>query len=392
VPLLLQKLNLSQFRGYDALRLDVSGSRIAVLSGPNGAGKTNVLEAVSLLSPGRGLRGARLPELRNRAAAEEDLWAVSAEIETAGGESLRIGTGQERDGKRRRVRIDGRDARAQAELSDVLSVLWLTPQMDRLFLEGAAARRKFFDRLAYANTPAHAGHLSRYDKTLRERLKLLQQDRGADPAWLDVLEARLAEEAVAIAAARLALLDSMAACIARLAESQSLFPAPALYVSGWTEAALRDRPALDVEEELRARYRSARPRDAAVGRSAEGTHRSDFPVRYAAKDMPADQCSTGEQKGLLVSIVLAHALMMKAEKGFVPLLLLDEVAAHLDEARREQLFAQLLALGGQVWLTGTDAEIFAPLRGHGRFFSVRQESGCSRLREEKPPPALEAVS
>ncbi|MBI1215721.1 MAG: DNA replication/repair protein RecF [Alphaproteobacteria bacterium] len=398
MPLFLQKLNLTQFRGYDALRLDVTDARIVVLTGPNGAGKTNVLEAISLLTPGRGLRSADLLDLKNRAAGPKELWAVAAEIETAGGQAMRLGTGLDRldkGVKRRVVRIDGKDARSQSALSEHMSVLWLTPQMDRLFLEGASARRKFFDRLVYACEPEHAARLNRYEKKLRERMKLLQQDRRADPAWLDALETQLAGEAVSIAAARLSLLERMEAYIARLAASQSLFPAPQISVSGQVEQDLAQKPALEVEEDLRRRYHAARAKDAVAGRSSEGIHRGDFLVRYAAKDLPADQCSTGEQKGLLISIVLAHALMMQGEKGFVPVLLLDEVAAHLDDARREQLFAQLVAFGGQVWLTGTDVEIFKPLEGKARFFTVRQAQGFSRVQAEKPRDddnGLEAAS
>jgi DNA replication and repair protein RecF len=383
VPLLLQKLNLTQFRGYDALRLDVSGSRIVVLTGANGAGKTNILEALSLLTPGRGLRGADLLEMKNRKAGAEDLWAISAEVETTDGETLRLGTGLARGVKRRVVRVDGKDARGQNALSDHMSVLWLTPQMDRLFIEGASARRRFFDRLVFTYEPEHAARLNRYDKNLRERLKLLQQERAADPAWLDVLENQLAAEAVGIAAARLSLLERMEAYIGRLAVNQSLFPAPRLAVFGWVEEEMRQNPALAVEEALRLRYKNARGPDAAAGRSSEGIHRSDFAVHYAAKDMPADQCSTGEQKGLLVSIILAHALMMQGEKGFVPVLLLDEVAAHLDDARRRQLFGQLVSFGGQVWLTGTDRAVFDPLASQARFFAVRAQDGFGRVQEDK---------
>lgn len=387
MPLLLQKLNLTHFRGYDALRLDVTDARIIVLTGANGAGKTNILEALSLLSPGRGLRAADLLEMKSKTAAPEDGWAVAAEVQTATGEMLRLGTGLDRTAKRRLIRIDGKDTPLQSALSEHLALLWLTPQMDRLFLEGASVRRKFFDRLVFACDPAHAAALSRYEKNLRARMKLLQHENGYDGAWMNVLEEQLAAEAVSIAAARLSLLERMQAYLARLDADASAFPQPRLSVQGWTEEALHAKPALGVEDELRARFKQARAEDARTGRSREGAHRSDFRVIYAAKNMAADQCSTGEQKGLLVSIVLAHALLMQGEKNFVPVLLLDEVAAHLDALRREQLFARLQALGGQVWLTGTEAAAFDSLRGQGRFFTVRNDAGARRVLEDGPPRA-----
>lgn len=385
MPLCLQKLNLTQFRGYDALRLDLAGGApLVVLTGPNGAGKTNILEAVSLLVPGKGLRGADLLEMKNRTAAPADCWGVAAEVETSTGLVTRLGTGLDRNSKRRTVRIDGKESRTQNELAKHMACVWLTPQMDRLFLEGPSTRRRFFDRLAFAFDPEHAARINRYDKTLRERMKLLQLERGSDPRWLDALEAQLAGEAVSIAAARLTLLSRLAHYVGKLGETQSGFPSPYIAISGWVEDAVQQRPALDVEEELKEKFKANRALDAQAGRSHEGIHRSDFLVRYAAHDMPAAQCSTGEQKGLLVSTVLAHALMMQGEKGFVPVLLLDEVAAHLDDARRNDLFNILAALEGQVFLTGTDASIFASLKGRARFFEVKE----AHVRAQ---PQLEAV-
>ncbi|HYD19274.1 MAG TPA: DNA replication/repair protein RecF [Patescibacteria group bacterium] len=378
MPLLLQKLNLTHFRSYDALRLDFAAARMAVFTGPNGAGKTNILEAISLLIPGRGLRGADLLEMKSRTAGPEDLWAVSAEVETASGEQLRIGTGLDRDYKRRVVRIGGKDAKAQNELTAHVSCVWLTPQMDRLFLEGASARRKFFDRLVYAFEPAHVTRLNHYDATLRERMKILVEHRHSDPRWLDALETQLAADAVSIAASRLNLLSRLAHYVAQLGEGRSVFPLPYISLSGWTETEIQQRPALAVEDALKERFRQSRGLDAHSGKSHEGIHRSDFLVRYGVKDMPADQCSTGEQKGLLTAIVLAHALMMQGEKGFVPLLLLDEVAAHLDDARRDELFAILSALNGQVFLTGTDPGIFSALKNMARFFAVEGAGATPR--------------
>lgn len=370
MPLLITKLNLTHFRGYETLRLELAGARMVVLAGPNGAGKTNILEAISLLTPGKGLRGADLLEMKNRQAGPEDPLAASAEVETSTGLNVRLGTGLDRDFKRRLVRIQGKEAKAHTELSSFMSCVWLTPQMDRLFAEGASSRRKFFDRLVYAFEPEHVTRLNRYDKYLRDRMRLLQDEKPADPKWLDALEVQLCADAVCIAASRLNLVSRLSHYVARLGEKQTLFPSPYITLSGWTEGEVQRMPALAVEEALKERFKTSRALDSHSGKSHEGIHRSDFLVRYAAKDMPAEQCSTGEQKGLLVSIVLAHALMMQGEKGFVPVLLLDEVAAHLDDARRDELFSCLASLAGQVFLTGTDASIFSALKADARFFAV----------------------
>jgi DNA replication and repair protein RecF len=370
VPLLLHKLNLTHFRGYDALRLDFAGARIVVLTGPNGAGKTNILEAVSLLVPGKGLRGADLLDMKNRQASAEDLWAVAAEVETASGLPARLGTGLDREFKRRLIRINGRDAKSQNELAPLISAVWLTPQMDRLFLDGASGRRKFFDRLAFAFDTEHAARINRYDKHLRERLKVLQGDMGVDPVWLSGLESRIAADAVCIAATRRHLLEQMSRYVEKLYAGKALFPVPEITVSGWAEHETGARPAIEIEETLKARFRDSRRADMLAGKSHEGVHRSDFIVTHKDRGMPASQCSTGEQKGLLVSIVLAHALMMQGEQGFTPILLLDEVAAHLDDARRDELFRYLLTLNGQIFLTGTDADIFAALKPAALFCAV----------------------
>jgi len=369
VTLLLRKINISQFRCYEAVRLDLTGdSGIIVLTGSNGAGKTNILEAISLLVPGKGLRSADILEMKNRTAGPEDLWAISAEIETPSGLTVRIGTGLDREVKRRLIRINGKNAKSQSELSGFISAVWLTPQMDRLFLEGASARRKFLDRLVYAYEPDHVTRLNRYDKTMRERMKLLLLDRY-DSSWLASLEAQMSADAVSIAAARLALTQHLQQQVAGLGLAAPLFPLPHLALQGWAENAISTRPAVDVEDELKSKLSDSRAADRAAGRTHEGIHRSDLLVSYAGKDILAAQSSTGEQKALLVSIILAHALMMQAEKGFVPIILLDEVAAHLDSDRRQQLFDQLRALGGQIWLTGTDESVFSPLRT-AKFFRV----------------------
>lgn len=372
MPLSLHKINLTYFRNYETLRLEPAGASMVVLTGANGAGKTNILEAVSLLAPGRGLRGAALDDIRNQAATAFDPWAVAAEIELPSGEKTKVGTGlapaRTGDSKRRIVRIDGKDAKAQTDLAQLFSAVWLTPQMDRIFVEGGGVRRKFLDRLVFALDPAHATHLNRYEKNLRERMRLLRGDipGGADPRWLAQLESQLAADGVAVAAARRDLIDRLQRHIV----DDIGFPAPRFELQGWTDASIAARPALEIEDELRIRLRQSRALDAAAGKSQEGPHRSDFNVYYDAKNMPAAQCSTGEQKGLLVATVLAHAAMMKAEKGFVPLLLLDEVAAHLDDDRRRALFERLLSFSAQIWLTGTDAHIFDELRARAVFYDV----------------------
>jgi DNA replication and repair protein RecF len=393
MPLYLHKITATHFRNYDALRVDFAGAPAVVLTGQNGSGKTNILEAVSLLSPGRGLRGADLLDMKNRTAGPADMWAVTAEVETHRGEVFRIGTGLRArpggdatpPGRQRVVRIDGRDARSQNDLAGISPCVWLTPQMDRLFVDGASARRRFLDKLVYACEPAHAATLNRHDRTQRERLKLLQLAGRADPAWLDGLEAQIAGDAVAIAASRTGFLARMASSVAALAARESLFPAPALSLSGWAEREIARRSALAAEDELRARLAGSRASDAAAGRSHEGAHRTDLQVFYAARDMmPAAQCSTGEQKALLVSLVLAHTQLMRAERGFAPLLLLDEVCAHLDEARRAQLLSFLAEAQGQVFLTGTDEGIFAGLSKDALF--LRADRG--RL---APRRKLEAI-
>lgn len=386
MALCLKKISLTNFRNYDALRLDVKDARLVVLAGENGAGKTNILEAVSLLAPGKGLRGADLGDMTTRqpAGAPPAVWAVAAELQSAAGDAVRIGTGLNRraDGRQRRVvRIDGKDAGGQGALSAHVAAVWLTPQMDRLFLEGTAARRRFLDRLVFAHAPDHVTHLNRYEKNMRQRLKLLTDAGTHDPKWLDVLEQQMAADAVSVAAARQHLLARLSHHLAELSSMQSLFPSPVMALSGKLDGMLSKSSALQAEENLQTTLRQTRRLDAEIGRTTEGAHRTDLTVHYADKNMPADQCSTGEQKGLLVSIILAHALMMQAEKGFVPLLLLDEVAAHLDDARRAQLFAHLKALDGQVWLTGTDAAIFRDLGGAAAVYKLADGD----MRQETKP-------
>lgn len=365
----LRSIQLHAFRNYrDSVVTDLE-SGFVVLTGQNGAGKTNILEAVSLLSPGRGLRGAKFSELQNRQVAAAASWSVAAQVESPVG-PVRIGTGMKPgpQGDRRTARVNGVDLKAQADLSEYLSCVWLTPQMDGLFINAASDRRRFFDRLVYAFDPAHAGRITRYESVMAQRARLLRDQRDkkipADPAWLSSLESTMAETGVAIAAARLQALDSLSAYMEGLLRGTG-FPAADLRLAGGVEEDLARRPALDVEDDLRARLAATRPYDAEQGGTSVGAHRTDFQVTYAEKNMPAQHCSTGEQKALLTGIVLAHAVRTRDLRDVAPILLLDEVAAHLDARRRQSLFDVLGDLGGQVFVTGTDAAVFetvAPAR------------------------------
>lgn len=367
------RLSLTDFRCYSRLRLDF-GVEPVVLTGPNGAGKTNLLEAMSFLAPGRGLRRAKLAEIDRRVpdvpAGHVGPWAVAAVLDGGKGR-INIGTGREAgDGEkateRRAVRIDGYPARGQKDLAEHLAIVWLTPDMDRLFMDGSSGRRRFLDRLVYGFQPAHAGEVAAYETVLRERARLLA-DGGADVAWLDALEDGIARHGVAIAAARAAVVRRLDdACAGR----DGPFPVARLALSGEIDTWLAEMPAVAVEDHMRERLSAARGEDAARGGAACGPHRTDFLARYAAKDRPARECSTGEQKALLLSILLGVARELQAERGEAPILLLDEVVAHLDGARRAALFDEISDLGAQAWLTGTDDELFGGLRRRARFFRV----------------------
>ena len=356
------RLKLSDFRGYGETRIEVD-HRPVVLTGPNGAGKTNLLEALSMLAPGRGLRRSRLSDLDRQGGGA---WAVAAKLRRGSDEPVEVGTGRDPEGGEKRVvRIDGKSARGQAQLANIGAIQWLTPQMDGLFLDGAGGRRRFLDRLVTGADPEHAGRLAAYDYAQRERLRLLREGR-ADPAWLDALEDTMARHGVAVAAARRERVQALDAATA----SGGPFPQAKLRLAGAVETWLEDTPALTVEDRLKARLAEMRRIDADTGTTAEGPHRSDLDVTHVGRGQAARLCSTGEQKALLISIQLANARLVKAHSGAAPLLLLDEVAAHLDEMRRSALYDEILALGAQAWLTGTDSHLFRPLRGLGQFFRV----------------------
>ncbi len=355
----LHRLILTAFRSYAATTL-TTPARMVVLTGANGAGKTNLLEAISLLGPGRGLRGARVAELARAGAPS---WGIAGRFSGAWGD-FEIGTGTPPDGppEKRVFRLNGAPARNQAELAERVAAVWLTPQMDRLFQEGASGRRRFLDRLAWALEPGHAREVAAYDNAMAQRNRLLSQ--GGDAAWLSGLEDAMARHGVAATAARRALVARLDASLAEGVLGG--FPAARLALRDTTP----EGPALAAEDALRAALRAARNRDRAAGAAVDGPHRCDLEIFHRDKSLPAALCSTGEQKALLVSTVLAHARLIQAVRGFAPILLLDEVAAHLDAGRRAALFEALAALPAQAWLTGTEWEVFAPLRGRAQGFVI----------------------
>lgn len=373
------RLVLTDFRSYGHLRLETD-DRPVVLTGANGAGKTNLLEALSFLVPGRGLRNARLGEVARRGAGEPEAdsgraWAVAAGVRGPYG-TVDLGTGRDAAGlaagrERRVVRIDGETARSQADLAEHFAAVWLTPRMDRLFAEGGAARRRFIDRLVFGFDAAHAGRVAAYEQALRERARLLREGGGsgrrADGAWLAALEDTMATRGIAVAAARK---DMAARLAAFCAESPGPFPAAEVGLAGAVDGWLDDGPALAAEDRFRAALAAGRGADADSGTTGIGPHRSDLVVRDVATGTAAEQCSTGQQKALLIAIILASARLQAQERGSVPLLLLDEVAAHLDQRRRLALFEELLGLGAQAWMSGTEPEVFRPLAGEAQFFSV----------------------
>lgn len=364
--LAVTRLRLTNFRGYDTAAFD-GDPRPVVLTGPNGAGKTNLLEAISFLAPGRGLRQARLSDIDRRSTDTADAggWAVAATVSTALG-SVDIGTGREADDTRRTVRVNGAPAQGPNALAEHVSVVWLTPRMDRLFLDGASARRRFLDRLVFGFDTAHSARVGAYEHAMRERSRLLKTGRR-DDGWLTALEDTMAARGVAIAAARRDMANRLARACAR---GGGPFPRAGIAATGAIEELLDTGPALEAEDRLRAQLAAGRQGDSESGRTAVGPHLSDLSVRHLAKDMPAGQCSTGEQKALLIAVVLANARLQAAERGAAPLLLLDEVAAHLDGQMRQALFAEIRHLGAQAWLTGTDRAVFAELEPCAQFFAV----------------------
>lgn len=371
VRLAVTRLQLTNFRSYASAVLTVSG-RPVVLTGPNGAGKTNVLDALSLLSPGRGLRGAKLSEhIRKGPSAPSDaLWAVAASVDSAG-ESYEIGTGLTlgpSGGERRVVRLNGVPASSSSDLADIVQMTWLTPAMDRLFTESASGRRKFIDRLVLGFDPAHGRRATRYETAMRERAKLLKYG-PRDPMWLDGLEKEMAEAGTAMALARGETIAQLNAMLDERGE-KGAFPQAQLAMVGATDALIAERGP-DAEAALRDLFARSRITDAESGITTQGPHRSDLAVRHVLKRADARECSTGEQKALLISIILADAWALSRKRdGKAPILLLDEIAAHLDSRRRAALFEEILALGAQAWMTGTDLNLFDNLVGRADVFAV----------------------
>jgi DNA replication and repair protein RecF len=368
-PARILRLTLTHFRNYRAAGLTTRADIIALV-GPNGAGKTNCLEAISLLSPGRGLRRATLEDVADNQG--DGSWAVSAEVEGALGLAT-LGTGIEpprgdAQGSQRRCRIDREPVGSAAAFGDHLRMVWLTPAMDGLFLGAASERRRFFDRLVLAIDSAHSSRVSALERSLRSRNRLLEV-RNFDDHWCDAIERETAELAVAVAALRGQTALKLAAML-RTRGATSAFPQASVALDGWMETALLNEPATSVEDRYRRILRESRVRDAAAGRTLDGPHLTDLQVRYAPKNMPARDASTGEQKALLIGLVLAHATLVAETNGIIPLLLLDEVVAHLDPARRGALFGELARLGAQVWLTGADPAAFGDIAGLGEIFDV----------------------
>jgi DNA replication and repair protein RecF len=363
----IRRLSLSNFRSYHAAQIDV-GAELVVLTGPNGAGKTNLLEAISFLAPGRGLRRATLEDV---AFSEGNgAWAVSADVEGALGLAS-LGTGieppaGEAPAVARKCRVDREPVASAAAFADHLRVIWLVPAMDGLFNGPASERRRFLDRLVLAVDPEHGSRVNALERALRSRNRLLEDTRP-DPHWLDAIEHETAELAVAVAALRVETVSRLQAVLAARLDRKdskgpaSAFPVADIMLEGWMEKLVLLHPSVDVEDRYRTVLRDNRARDAAAGRTLDGPHLSDLTVIYEPKSIPAADASTGEQKALLIGLVLAHAELLAEMSGFAPVLLLDEVVAHLDPSRRVALYAELDKLGAQAWLTGADAAAFSDI-------------------------------
>jgi DNA replication and repair protein RecF len=374
----VRRLTLNNYRNYHAASLE-AGAKTIVLVGPNGAGKTNLIEAISFFAPGRGLRRANLDEV---AFSEGDgSWAVSAEIEGALGLAT-LGTGIERPLEEgatvvRKCRIDREPVGSAAAFADHLRVVWLVPAMDTLFVGAPSERRRFLDRLALAVDAEHGSRVNALERSLRSRNRLLEEARP-DSHWLDAVEHETAELAVAVASQRVETIRRLDAVLA--SRRASAFPPAEIALDGWMEKLIPGHPAIEIEERYRAVLRDNRARDAAAGRTSDGPHLTDLKVTYAHKGIAAADASTGEQKALLIGLVLAHGRLIAEMMGFAPLLLLDEIVAHLDPARRAALHVELAQLGGQVWMTGADPALFIEV-GHD---AMVVEVASGRLEPRRP--------
>ena len=358
----IRRLRLRDFRSWEHLDLKV-GPLPVVLTGANGSGKTNLLEAASFLAPGRGLVGARLADIPR--CNGPGAWSVVADI-TAGHATTRVGTGApgDDDTKGRTVRIDGENCKGHAPLAEVLSLMWLTPSMDGLFREPAQHRRRFFDRMVCVHDPLHARRIGAYERAMRERLRLLRE-MSRDTAWLAALEGTMAETGVAVAAARREFRDFLAPV---LAAGTAPFPGATLELAGLIETWITDMPAVEAEARFRDHLVASRRRDAEQGMTGEGPHRTDLVVHHLEAGMEATLCSTGQQKALVIAILMASARLAGGRRA--PVLLLDDVVSHLDRKARESLLALILDLGLQAWMTGTDRDHFDVLDRKALFFHV----------------------
>ncbi len=368
----IRRLSLTYFRSYPVAQLVLDQAGMVVLTGANGVGKTNLIEAISLLAPGRGLRRATWQDL---AFSEGNgAWAVHAEIEGMRGLAT-LGTGidppsGEEEIPVRRCRIDGEAVSAATAFADHLRVLWLTPSMDPLFNGPASERRRFLDRLVLAVDAQHSTRVSALDRALRSRNRLLEEGHR-DSRWLDAVEHEIAEIAVSVAAARSETVRRLSYALAAARAQAPEFPLAELALAGWMEDLFPTYSAIEIEDRYRALLRHNRPRDAAAGRTLEGPHRADLLVTHAGKAIAAANASTGEQKALLIRLMLAHARLIKDMTGYAPVLLLDEVVAHLDPRRRAALYDALAALDAQVWMTGADLAAFSDVVSRAQVFVVR---------------------
>ena len=366
----IRRLTLTNFRSYRAAQIEVGAGPI-VLVGPNGAGKTNLIEAISFLTPGRGLRRATFEDV---AFSEGDgSWAVSADVDGALGLAS-LGTGIEPPASEdavisRKCRIDREPVASAAAFAEHLRVVWLVPAMDGLFTGAASERRRFLDRLALALDAEHMTRVNALERALRSRNRLLE-DARPDPHWLEAIEHETAELAVAVTASRVETVGRLQATLAARKHPRSAFPAAEIALDGWMERLVPLSPAVAVEDRYRAVLRENRARDAAAHRTLDGPHLSDLAVTHADKQIAASDASTGEQKALLIGLVLAHAGLLADMSGLAPVLLLDEVVAHLDPARRTALYAELDALDAQAWMTGADAAVFAEIEAKAEVFEV----------------------
>ena len=366
----IRRLTLTNFRSYRAAQIEVGAGPI-VLVGPNGAGKTNLIEAISFLTPGRGLRRATFEDV---AFSEGDgSWAVSADVDGALGLAS-LGTGIEPPASEdavisRKCRIDREPVASAAAFAEHLRVVWLVPAMDGLFTGAASERRRFLDRLALALDAEHMTRVNALERALRSRNRLLE-DARPDPHWLEAIEHETAELAVAVTASRVETVGRLQATLAARKHPRSAFPAAEIALDGWMERLVPLSPAVAVEDRYRAVLRENRARDAAAHRTLDGPHLSDLAVTHADKQIAASDASTGEQKALLIGLVLAHAGLLADMSGSAPVLLLDEVVAHLDPARRTALYAELDALDAQAWMTGADAAVFAEIEAKAEVFEV----------------------